>query len=76
MRAKVCGIIALGLVVLGNRPALAAEQKAKEESPSLEILEFLGEWQTKEGVWYDPTEKEEKRVSTQEPSHEQTRNRK
>ena len=25
-----------------------------EESPSMELLEFLGEWQTQEGDWIDP----------------------
>ncbi|MEW6594829.1 MAG: hypothetical protein AB1413_08180 [Thermodesulfobacteriota bacterium] len=69
-------VAALFLVALGSRPVMAAEPKAGDEQPSLEMLEFLGEWQTREGVWFDPTEKEEKRVSTQEPSHEQTRNRK
>ncbi|MGD8559676.1 MAG: hypothetical protein PVF34_06645 [Gammaproteobacteria bacterium] len=25
-----------------------------EDKPSMELLEFLGEWQTKEGEWVDP----------------------
>lgn len=77
MRARVWGITALLVVLLAGNPAIGAEQKNKEAQPSLELLEFLGEFQTKDGVWFDPTEKEQqKRVSTQEQNHEQTRNRK
>ena len=77
MRARAWGIAALVMVLLGSKPTVGAEQQAREEQPSLELLEFLGEWQTKDGVWFDPTEKEQqKRVSTQEQNHEQTHNRK
>ncbi len=77
MRARVWGITALLMVLLGGRPVTGAEQKTREAQPSLELLEFLGEFQTKDGAWFDPTEKEQqKRVSTQEQNHEQTRNRK
>jgi len=31
-------------------PGLAAEQP----TPSLELLEFLGEWETDDGEWVDP----------------------
>ena len=27
---------------------------ANEDKPSMELLEFLGEWQTKDGDWVDP----------------------
>ena len=77
MRARVWGIAALLMVWLAGKPAIGAEQKNREAQPSLELLEFLGEFQTKDGVWFDPTEKEQqKRASTQEQNHEQTRNRK
>ncbi|MBL1278171.1 MAG: hypothetical protein COB30_019005 [Ectothiorhodospiraceae bacterium] len=33
--------------------ALTAETAA---SPSLELLEFLGDWESKEGEWQDPLE--------------------
>jgi hypothetical protein len=54
--------------------SLAAEAKKKEpeESPSVEMLEFLGEWQTREGDWFDPTETE----PPQEPKLEQRQKRK
>jgi hypothetical protein len=27
-----------------------------EETPSVELLEFLGEWETSQGQWVDPLE--------------------
>ncbi|WP_455376774.1 hypothetical protein [Kaarinaea lacus] len=27
---------------------------ASDDNPSMELLEFLGEWQTKDGEWVDP----------------------
>lgn len=27
---------------------------ASDDKPSMELLEFLGEWQTKDGEWVDP----------------------
>ena len=29
---------------------------AAEEAPSLDLLEFLGSWETQEGNWIDPTQ--------------------
>jgi hypothetical protein len=40
-------VILLGIVIDAN----AADDDA---SPSMELLEFLGEWQTKDGEWVDP----------------------
>lgn len=77
MRASVLGATALLMLLLTGNPASGAGQKTREAQPSLELLEFLGEFQTKDGVWFDPTEEEQpKRVPTQEQNHEQTRNRK
>ena len=36
----------------------AEEHKNKETMPSIEFLEFLGEWETEEGEWIDPIEYE------------------
>jgi hypothetical protein len=46
-------LLFLGIVkvVCGNAIA--------EESPSLELLEFLGEWQTDSGEWIGPTSLDE-----------------
>lgn len=27
-----------------------------EETPSVELLEFLGQWETRDGDWIDPTQ--------------------
>lgn len=29
-------------------------QNVTDEAPSLELLQFLGEWETREGKWVDP----------------------
>jgi hypothetical protein len=46
-------LIPLALVVLLISIAFDANA-ASDESPSMELLEFLGEWQTKDGEWVDP----------------------
>ena len=39
---------------------LFAEDRTSEETkPSIEFLEFLGEWETNEGEWIDPIELED-----------------
>jgi len=43
--------VALFLLLL----TIALDAKADNyEKPSMELLEFLGEWQTKDGEWVDP----------------------
>lgn len=43
--------IALIIILLG----IAMDAKAADDDqPSMELLEFLGEWQTKDGEWVDP----------------------
>ena len=38
------------------RPAIPPPQDpAPRETPSVELLEFLGEWETADGKWVDPT---------------------
>ncbi len=34
----------------------AVEENEDNDVPSLEMLEFLGEWETTEGEWVDPGE--------------------
>ena len=46
-------LIPVALFVLLISIALDANA-ADEEKPSMELLEFLGEWQTKDGEWVDP----------------------
>jgi len=46
-------LIPVALIVLLITIALDAKA-ADDEKPSMELLEFLGEWQTKDGEWVDP----------------------
>ena len=32
------------------------DEPSWQDAPSLEFLEFLGDWETKEGQWTDPAE--------------------
>ncbi|MCH7501481.1 MAG: hypothetical protein IH886_16035 [Nitrospinae bacterium] len=37
------------------------------ETPSMDLLEFLGDWETDDGEWIDPEEMEQ--IELQEPEH-------
>ncbi len=60
-------VLLLGLL---NSPGLAQEpgREGTEESemPSLELLEFLGDWETEDGEWIDPEEMEQIAIADQE----------
>lgn len=62
-------VLLLGLL---SSPAFAQEpdpsRKSTEESemPSLELLEFLGDWETDDGEWIDPEELEQITLTDQE----------
>jgi hypothetical protein len=66
-------VLLLGLL---SSPALAQEpdqnREATEEMemPSLELLEFLGDWETEDGEWIDPEELEQIVVTDQEQEQE------
>jgi hypothetical protein len=48
--------LVIGLMILFSQNwALAAEEK-ESALPSLELLEFLGEFETEDGEWIDPIE--------------------
>ncbi len=49
-RASVCFM----LMFCSLTPLFAEEQSAEEDIPTMEFLEFLGEWETEEGEWIDP----------------------
>jgi hypothetical protein len=67
------------LVLLGllSSPAIAQEAATVKtadpgavedtEAPSMELLEFLGAWETADGEWIDPEEMEQ--IELQEPEH-------
>lgn len=44
---------------------LHAEEQETKEVPSIEFLEFLGEWQTDEGEWIDPEDMEDEYLAQQ-----------
>ncbi|GJL77368.1 MAG: hypothetical protein NPINA01_03570 [Nitrospinaceae bacterium] len=48
--------------------AIESQRKKAQEIPSLEFLEFLGEWETEDGRWIDPEELE--KMSLPEPKRE------
>lgn len=51
-------------------PPAGAEAGVEEnmEFPSLELLEFLGEWETADGEWIDPEELDDLPLTDQEQS--------
>lgn len=57
MNMKIASAWLLGLCVAGT--AQAAPEKSNDVPPSLELLEFLGEWQTSKGEPIDPLQLQE-----------------
>lgn len=45
---------ALAVVMVAFSIPLPAKEPESEPSPSLELLEFLAEWETADGEWIDP----------------------
>ena len=68
-------VLLLGLL---SAPALAQEPghvrqalpPEEAERPSLELLEFLGDWETDDGEWVDPEELEQIAITDQEQGYE------
>jgi hypothetical protein len=64
------------LLALLSSPALAQEpgpaDAAQEniETPSIEFLEFLGDWETDDGEWIDPEELEQIALTDQEQEYD------
>jgi len=56
------------LFCLIGTPATATD----EEQPSLELLEFLGEWSDGEDGWLDPSELEGMELPEQERDNDET----
>lgn len=57
MKMKAASVWLLGLCFAGA--AQAAVEKSNDGPPSLELLEFLGEWQTSQGELIDPLQLQE-----------------
>lgn len=46
------------IVMLLSISSLTAEESGMNDSPSIDFLEFLGDWETDDGEWIDPEELE------------------
>ena len=47
------------------------QQETGPENPSLEFLEFLGEWETEDGRWIDPEELDQMSLPDTEKKNEE-----
>lgn len=48
-------LIPIALIIILLSIAMDAKAaNSDDDHPSMELLEFLGEWQTKDGEWVDP----------------------
>lgn len=68
-------VLLLGLLsspALAQEPGQGREVAPQEdvEMPSLELLEFLGDWETEDGEWIDPEELEQIAITDQEQEYE------
>lgn len=64
--------VAALLATAGNAAADGVQDRRQErdqEQPSMELLEFLGQWETETGVWVDPAELEQMVLPEQEQQH-------
>ena len=64
-------LVAPALVFAGDAAQQAADRPAEESKkqvtapPDAALLEFLGEWETKDGKWFDPTQLEDSNMTQQ-----------
>jgi len=66
-------VLLLGLLsspAYGQEPGQVRERSENTEMPSLELLEFLGDWETDDGEWVDPEELEQIALDDQEQGYE------
>jgi len=67
-------LLILGLLTCLSAVSVSAdEQKEDETLPSLELLVFLGEWETGNGEWQDPLELERMDLPEQEREKDDTK---
>lgn len=58
-RRLLLGVLGMFPLIAAAEPASVAADEAvnaavNKEAPSLELLEFLGDWETEDGEWLDP----------------------
>lgn len=66
-------VLLLGLLnspVFAQEPGQPNEGSEETETPSLELLEFLGDWETEDGEWIDPEEMKQITLTDQEQEQE------
>ena len=64
------------LLTIGSGQVSGQEQidlPGPDQPPSLELLEFLGEWQTDDGEWIDPAGLEHLDLPTEEENHDESK---
>jgi hypothetical protein len=62
-------ILLLGLLstpVFAQEPEQTRKSAEESETPSMEFLEFLGDWETEDGEWIDPEELDQIALTDQE----------
>ena len=69
MNLKIASVWLLGLCFAGA--VQAAAEKSNDPLPSLELLEFLGEWQTSKGEPIDPLQLQDVETPNANPQVEQ-----
>lgn len=52
----ICRLRLMLILMVLYSSILEAQEETKDESPALDFIEFLGEWETEEGEWIDPNE--------------------
>ena len=66
-------VLLLGLLsspALAQEPGQIGASQQNIETPSLEFLEFLGDWETDDGEWIDPEELEQIAIADQDQNNE------
>lgn len=58
-KKMVCRVSVYCMLFFCSMPSLLAEEQLNnEQMPSMDFIEFLGEWETEQGEWIDPVDLE------------------
>ena len=50
------------LILICSTSSLLAEEQNNDALPTIEFLEFLGEWESDDGAWIDPSDLENEEI--------------
>ena len=50
------------LILIFSTSSLFAEEQNNDAKPTVEFLEFLGEWESDDGAWIDPADLENEEI--------------